>query len=219
MMERSSTWWRSASGLALASEFAGPRGRRATRRRRERARGDSGGASRRSAWPASAFASRVRSAGRSPCAVRRSASPTRLEAESIGRFSEDVEATVYFCCMESLQNVDKHAGPGATAVVRLWERDGRLYSRGRRRWHRLRRRTAGGGQGLANVSDQIPRAWRERRGRVDAGTGVPLSVPTSPSPTLGPGSELNPSPQTYGSDGSQPLRIAVTYSAASGRRP
>ena len=59
-------------------------------------------------------------------AVRRSASPAKLEAAAIGRYPEEVEAAVYFCCVESLQNVDKHAGSGATAVIRLWERDGRL---------------------------------------------------------------------------------------------
>ena len=45
---------------------------------------------------------------------------------SIHRYSEDVEAAVYFCCVESLQNVGKHAGTGASSVVRLWEDDGRL---------------------------------------------------------------------------------------------
>ena len=60
-------------------------------------------------------------------AVRRSASTATLEAAATGRYSDDVEAAVYFCCMESLQNVDKHAGLGATAVIRLWERDGRLH--------------------------------------------------------------------------------------------
>ncbi len=58
--------------------------------------------------------------------VRRSASPVKLEAAAIGRYSEDEEAAVYFCCVEGLQNVAKHAGSGATAVIRLWERDGRL---------------------------------------------------------------------------------------------
>ena len=58
--------------------------------------------------------------------VRRSAPPARLEAPAIGRYPEDVEAAVYFCCLESLQNAAKHAGSGATAVIRLWERDGRL---------------------------------------------------------------------------------------------
>ena len=58
--------------------------------------------------------------------VRRSAPPAKLEAPAIGRYSEDVEAAVYFCCVESLQNVAKHAGSGTTAVIRLWKRDGRL---------------------------------------------------------------------------------------------
>ena len=58
--------------------------------------------------------------------VRRSAPPARLEASALGRYSEDVEAAVYFCCVESLQNAAKHAGSGTSAVVRLWGRDGRL---------------------------------------------------------------------------------------------
>ena len=59
--------------------------------------------------------------------VRRSATPARLEAAAIGRYSDEVEAAVYFCCVEGLQNVAKHAGAGATAVIRLWELDRRLY--------------------------------------------------------------------------------------------
>ena len=60
--------------------------------------------------------------------ARRSATPVRLEASpSIGRFREDIEAAVYFCCVESLQNVAKHAGAGARASVRLAECDGRLH--------------------------------------------------------------------------------------------
>ena len=57
--------------------------------------------------------------------VRRSAPPAKLEA-AIGRYAEDVEVAVYFCCVESLQNVAKHAGSGTTAAIRLWERDGQL---------------------------------------------------------------------------------------------
>jgi signal transduction histidine kinase len=58
--------------------------------------------------------------------ARRSAPPAGLEAATTGRYPEDVEAAVYFCCVESLQNVGKHAGAGAHAVIRLWERDGTL---------------------------------------------------------------------------------------------
>ena len=89
-------------------------------------------------------------------AVRRSASPATVEAAAIGRYSPQVEAAIYFCCLEGLQNVDKHAGLGATAVIRLWERDGRLCFEivddggGYNDESALR-----SGQGLANMSDRI----------------------------------------------------------------
>ena len=35
------------------------------------------------------------------------------------RLPEPIERTIYFCCLEALQNVAKHAGPGATATVRM----------------------------------------------------------------------------------------------------
>ena len=50
---------------------------------------------------------------------RRSVPPAKLEAGAIGRYPEDVESAVYFCCLEALQNVGKHAGRDARAVVRL----------------------------------------------------------------------------------------------------
>ena len=45
------------------------------------------------------------------------------------RQAEGVELTVYFCCLEALQNAAKHAGPGASAVVVLGQdRDGVHFS-------------------------------------------------------------------------------------------
>ncbi len=38
-----------------------------------------------------------------------------------GRYPPELEAAVYFCCLEALQNAAKHAGPGATASIRLSE--------------------------------------------------------------------------------------------------
>jgi signal transduction histidine kinase len=60
-------------------------------------------------------------------AARRSTVPVALDVEDVGRFSEDCEAAVYYCCLEALQNVDKHAGPDAVASLRLW-RDGRVVA-------------------------------------------------------------------------------------------
>jgi signal transduction histidine kinase len=46
-------------------------------------------------------------------------SPLRcaVEVEATGRFGQDVESCVYFCCLEAIQNAGKHAGAGATILV------------------------------------------------------------------------------------------------------
>ena len=36
--------------------------------------------------------------------------PVTIEADGIERYPQDVEATVYFCALEALQNVAKYAG-------------------------------------------------------------------------------------------------------------
>jgi signal transduction histidine kinase len=42
-----------------------------------------------------------------------------VDADGLGRYPEQVERNVYFCCLEALQNVVKHAGRNAVARVRL----------------------------------------------------------------------------------------------------
>jgi signal transduction histidine kinase len=59
-------------------------------------------------------------------AAGRAALPTSVEAEDLSRHSPDVEAAVYFCCMEAMQNAGKHAGADATITVRVWEEPGWL---------------------------------------------------------------------------------------------
>ena len=49
-------------------------------------------------------------------AAQRSSVPVRIDADGIGRLPSDTESAVYFCCLEALQNVAKHAA-GATVVV------------------------------------------------------------------------------------------------------
>lgn len=60
-------------------------------------------------------------------AAKRSTLATTVETESLGRYPTEVEATVYFCCLEAIQNASKHAGEGSTVVVRVQEDGGRLY--------------------------------------------------------------------------------------------
>jgi signal transduction histidine kinase len=59
--------------------------------------------------------------------AQRSTPPANLGAvDGIARYPDDVETAVYYCCLEGLQNVGKHAGPNARADVRLSEEAGEL---------------------------------------------------------------------------------------------
>lgn len=55
-----------------------------------------------------------------PAAAARAALPTATEVD-VGRHRQEVEAAIYFCCMEALQNAGKHAGSDAAATVKVWE--------------------------------------------------------------------------------------------------
>jgi signal transduction histidine kinase len=52
--------------------------------------------------------------------------PTTVRAASLGRYPADVEAAVYFCCLEAMQNACKHAGERATIGLRVREEPGTL---------------------------------------------------------------------------------------------
>jgi signal transduction histidine kinase len=45
--------------------------------------------------------------------------PVRISDGGIGRISSSVEAAIYFCCTEAVQNAIKHAGEDATVAVRV----------------------------------------------------------------------------------------------------
>jgi signal transduction histidine kinase len=56
-------------------------------------------------------------------AAGRAALPVAVAGSDAGRFPQEVEAAVYFCCLEALQNAAKHAGEGARATVTIERRD------------------------------------------------------------------------------------------------
>ncbi len=82
--------------------------------------------------------------------------PVRVRAPgALERCPEHIEVAVYFCCLEALQNVVKHAGPGAESEVRLWRGS---------HWLRFRVHDTGRGfdppqvargNGLVNMCDRI----------------------------------------------------------------
>ncbi|MEU6789999.1 histidine kinase [Nonomuraea angiospora] len=58
--------------------------------------------------------------------TRRVALPYQVNVELPRRYPEQVEAAVYFCCLEAVQNAGKYAGAGATIEVSIQAEQGRL---------------------------------------------------------------------------------------------
>ena len=54
-----------------------------------------------------------------PAAAGRCPLPAAVELEGVGRYGNEIEAAVYFCVLEALQNAGKHAGESASITVRL----------------------------------------------------------------------------------------------------
>jgi signal transduction histidine kinase len=52
--------------------------------------------------------------------ARRSTLPITVHFASLGRYPAEIEAAVYFCCLEAIQNACKHAGDGARLNVGVW---------------------------------------------------------------------------------------------------
>ncbi len=90
-----------------------------------------------------------------PAACRRASLPAELEAGGLRRYSRELEAAIYFCCIEALQNAGKYAGPGASARVRVWEEAGGLLFEVVDDGAGFDAGSAGHGAGIANMSDRI----------------------------------------------------------------
>lgn len=46
---------------------------------------------------------------------------TRVDVAGLGRYLDDIEAAVYFCCLQALGNVAENARTGTLVTVRVWE--------------------------------------------------------------------------------------------------
>ena len=57
--------------------------------------------------------------------ARKTPLPVTIDDEGVGRYHQDVEAAVYFCCLEALQNITKYAS-ATEARISLVQDDGTL---------------------------------------------------------------------------------------------
>ena len=99
--------------------------------------------------------------------VRKATIPITVSAEGVGRYPQDVESTIYFCCLEALQNIQRYAGASAATVSLAQSADELKFEisddgRG------FDLATTKRGSGLQNMAD-----------RLDAAGGI-LSIESSP---------------------------------------
>jgi signal transduction histidine kinase len=112
-------------------------------------------------------------------ACRRASASIDVAGGDIGRLPSTVESAAYFCCVEALQNVAKHAGAEARASVRLEVRDGCITFRVRDDGRGFDARSASGGHGLTNLRDRLAalNGELEIASGTDRGTTVTGRIP------------------------------------------
>jgi signal transduction histidine kinase len=87
-------------------------------------------------------------------AANRSPLSVGVTADGIGRYGPEIEAAVYFCCLEALQNAGKHA-PQSQVEVRVWEDSGGLLFSVVDDGPGFDPVAARGGHGFVNMADRL----------------------------------------------------------------
>jgi signal transduction histidine kinase len=111
--------------------------------------------------------------------ARHAVLPVSVVDHGIGRHAPHVESTVYFCCLEAVQNAAKHAGPDASVTVWFDEADGQLEFGVEDDGLGFDRTATSDGHGLANIADRVTTAGGtlEIDTAVDAGTRIIGRIP------------------------------------------
>src|SRR5207253_7209290 len=131
--------------------------------------------------------------------ARKAAVATTVDVDGIGRYPQEVEAAVYFCALEALQNVAKYA-EASSASVRLTQRDGDLVFQIEDDGRGFDAAVAGRGSGLQGMADRLDAiggappagvrwgeesSWPGRAGGAEPGAaaeGLPAGVPGAGRP-------------------------------------
>ena len=97
--------------------------------------------------------------------------PTVVEVDGSDRYSQEIETAAYFCCIEALQNVAKHASDASSATVSL-SRHGDLRFEVRDDGPGFVVVDGATGDGLVNMRDRIAAVGGEIEIRSTPGTGT-----------------------------------------------
>jgi len=104
----------------------------------------------------------------------KSALPVVVEADGMGRFPQDTEAAVYFCCLEALQNTAKYAH-ATHARICLQTADGTLYFNVSDDGAGYDVRHTSMGSGLRNMADRLAALGGRLEVRSAPGQGTSIS--------------------------------------------
>jgi len=103
--------------------------------------------------------------------ARKSPVPMTVESASVGRYSQEVEAAVYFCALEAMNNLAKYARASA-ATVSLAQVDGTLTFAVTDDGIGFRLSDAGGGTGLQGMADRLDAIGGSLEVRSEPGQGT-----------------------------------------------
>jgi signal transduction histidine kinase len=106
--------------------------------------------------------------------ARKSALPMTVECDGIGRYPQEVEAAIYFCCLEAFQNVAKYA-KATRATVRLARSDGVLTFEVSDDGVGFQPEAALGGTGLQGMVDRLAALGGKLEVRSAPGTGTTVA--------------------------------------------
>lgn len=116
--------------------------------------------------------------------ARKAAVPTTVRADAIGRHAQEVEAAVYFCTLEALNNVAKYAEAGR-ATVTLSQQNGRLTFSVDDDGRGFDPSATGRGTGLQGMADRLEAIGGELAIETAPGRGTTVlgTIPTSGRPS------------------------------------
>lgn len=103
--------------------------------------------------------------------ARRSLVPTTVRAETIGRYPPELEAAVYFSCLEALQNVAKYAH-ASSATVTLTQSNGHLTFEVADDGSGFDPEAVSSGTGLQGIADRLSALHGELTIRSEPGAGT-----------------------------------------------
>ncbi len=114
--------------------------------------------------------------------ARKATLPVEVEADGLGRYPQEIEAAVYFCCLEALQNVQKYAEAGG-AVLKLSGSVGSLLFEIADNGKGFDAALTTRGAGLTNMTDRIDALGGliEMSSTPGRGTRIHGSLPVTPA--------------------------------------